>query len=91
MFYNNTMVLLTSDYGSVDSLDQVKDKLLQLHSNRIFTPDGNLTVKTKAGVASLAELQAAGGDLNSAVTAGHPPDKDLVALARALLGMPQVT
>ena len=89
MFYNNTMILTGSNYGSVDSLNQVRNKLLQLHSNQIFTPDGNITVKTKAGVASFADLQAAGGDLDSTVTAGHPPDKVLTDMARALLGMPQ--
>jgi len=93
-FYNNTVVFAPGShgggghYGSVDSLASLTNKALQLSSNTFYTDGANVTLSVGKAPMTLAQLQAAGVEVNSIELHTLPSDAAIVAMATELLGMP---
>ena len=93
-FYNNTVVFKpgTGSYGKVDSVDQIKNGMMDLYDNQFFVSDARsasgfgLSVG-KSGKLGLKQLQALGAEQGSTLSEGLPSDAKLVAMAKAMLLM----
>jgi len=84
-FYSNQVVLSgDGDYGGGAACTTTASvDATVVHDNTIYTPTGRVTECGKP----LADWQATGGDPGT-VAKTWPADADLIALARAALGMP---
>ena len=85
-FYNNTCLLAASNptYANFDTTGKYgKPAWPTMYENRVFTADGKAQ---ESGYESIAAAQAAGHDIGSTVTV-WPRDDEIVAMARALLGL----
>ena len=83
-FYNNTCILPEStDYASY-SEGIGGEAYPDMHDNRVFTKDGTATEGPKKQ--TVAQVQKQGRDLGTTVST-LPSDDEVVAMARAMLGL----
>jgi hypothetical protein len=92
-FTNNTVVFSAgkaANYGTVDAASQLTEGLLVLGDNKFFTSPGQeMSLKVgNNGSMTLAQLQHAGTEVGSTLTASIPSDAELVAIAKRMLLMP---
>lgn len=88
-FYNNTLILLSSSYGSVNSIDQLTNRTLVLENNTYFVPPSTPTIILDLGKLhyNFTALQTLGFEKGSSLHSGWPSDEKIVDLASVLLTM----
>lgn len=88
-FFNNTIVFdpKSAHYGTIDKMEQIKNHLVQLHNNQIFTNNMSLTITVEKKQLTFEQLQSTGAEENSSLIKHIPSDTILITMAKELLGM----